>query len=248
MKIMQINLWMGRMAKGLMRYIEKEHPDVICMQEVSNADFEVMLPDRMFDILARIKEVSGLEHEYFSPRYSIDVAGGTAPFGNAILSRFPFESTKTVQIEHTTVEHVTARSYQHNVNNLQVVRISANSVSWTIANNHGHHELEPLGNHESVAAMLRIVDELKGVDGPLVFCGDLNVMPESPAMRVFDGWMDDIVAHSGVTTTLARVNVDRDVVCDHILVNDRVAVKSFKVDDVIISDHYPLVAELEVQK
>lgn len=247
MKVMQINLWMGRMAKGLMRYIEKEQPDVICMQEVSNADFEVMLPDRMFDILSRIKEASGLEYEYFSPRYSIDVAGGTAPFGNAILSRFPFESTKTVQIEHSTVEHVTAENYQHNVNNLQVVTLVEQDTVWTIANNHGHHELEPLGNDESVAAMHKIAETLRRTEGPLVLCGDLNVVAESRAMRVFDDWMDDIVSHSGAITTLARLNIDRDVVCDHILVNNSVEVKSFKVDDVVVSDHYPLVAELEVK-
>jgi endonuclease/exonuclease/phosphatase family metal-dependent hydrolase len=245
MKIMQINIWMGRMAQGLMRYIEDEQPDVICMQEVFNADFEVMRPDRMFDILSRLKGLSGLEYEYFSPTYSLDIAGGTAPYGNAILSRFPFEKAETIQIEHSTLEHVTAANYQHNVNNLQIVTLVKENRTWTIANNHGHHELEPLGNGESVAAMQRIAEVLRMVDGPLVFCGDLNVVAESLAMRAFDGWMDDIVTHSGAKTTLARLNVDRDVVCDHILVNDSVSVKSFKVDDVIVSDHYPLVAELE---
>jgi endonuclease/exonuclease/phosphatase (EEP) superfamily protein YafD len=116
---------------------------------------------------------------------------------------------------------------------------------WTIANHHGHHEYDPDGNDESVAAMGRVADALRDVSGPLVLCGDLNVVPESRAMRVFDGWLDDVVAHSGAKTTLSGINVDRDVVCDHILVNDRVAVKDFKVDTVIVSDHYPLVAIIE---
>lgn len=245
MKIMQINVWMGRMAKGLMRYIEKEQPDVICMQEVFNGDFEVPYPDRMFDILCRLKEASGLEHEYFSLRYSVDIAGGTVPFGNAILSRFPFLSQKTIQTENTVIEHVTSENHVPNVLNLQIVTIAVDGETWTIANHHGHHELDPAGNEASIAGMQKVAAALQNSTGPLVFTGDLNLWTESPAMRVFDGWLDDIVTHSNVKTTLARINIDRDVVCDHMLVNDQVAVKSFKVDAVIVSDHYPLVAELE---
>lgn len=244
MKIMQLNIWAGRMARGLIRYIEKEQPDVICMQEVFNADFAVPTPDRMFDIFSRLKEVSGLQYDYFSMRYSVDVIGRTAPYGNAILSRFPIKSAQTIQIEKNVLEHVTAESDIYNATNLQIVTIDVDGQVWTIANHHGHHDLDPAGNEESVAAMQRVADSLRDIQGPLVLCGDLNVWPESPAMRVFDGWLDDIVAQSGATSTLARINVDRDVVCDHILVNDNVMVKSFKVDEVIISDHYPLVAEL----
>lgn len=247
MKVIQLNIWMGRMAQGLTRYVEKEQPDIICMQEVFNGSTEVVRPDRMFDILRRLKESSGLEYEYFSPNYSVDVGGDTAPYGNAILSRYPFESAQTFQIERALIEHVTAATYQHNVSNLQVITFRHDETTWTIANHHGHHEIEPEGSEESVAAMQRVVDCLRNRTGPLVLCGDLNIWPESPAMRVFDGWLDDIVLRSGATTTLARINVDRDVVCDHILVNDQVAVHSIRVDDVVVSDHYPLVAELEVK-
>lgn len=247
MKILQINIWAGRMARGLVRYIELEQPDVICMQEVFNGDFEVPCPDRMFDILSRIKQASGLEHEYFSMRYSIDVTGSTVPYGNAILSRFPFESVRTIQTEHSVIEHMTAENSDPYINNLQVVTVEADQSVWTIANHHGHYKTDPNGDEESVGAMQRVAEELQGIDGPLVLCGDLNVWPESPVMRVFDGWLDDIVVHSGAKTTISHINVDRDVVCDHVLINDKVAVKSFKVDDVIISDHYPLVAELETK-
>lgn len=247
MKIIQLNIWAGRMARGLMSYLEKEQPDVVCMQEVFNADFEVPTPDRVFDSLSRLKAASGLQHEYFSMRYSVDVAGGTAPYGNAILSRFPLQSAQTIQIEKDVLEHVTWQSDTYNANNLQIVTVNSDGQIWAIVNHHGHHEVDPAGNETSVIAMQRVADSLRGVQGPLVLCGDLNVWPESPAMRVFDGWLDDIVARSSATSTLARINVDRDVVCDHILVNNAITVKNFKVDEVIISDHYPLVAELGVK-
>ncbi len=217
------------------------------MQEVFHSDHAVALPDRMFQIVSLIKDASGLEHEYFSMRYSVDIAGLTVPYGNVVLSRFPFTSARTIQIENEIIEHVTTENEVRNVNNLQIVTLDVDGSSWTIANHHGHHEYDPNGNEESVAAMRRVADALREVEGPLVLCGDLNVLPESPAMRVFDGWLDDIVVRSGAKTTLARINVDRDVVCDHVLVNDRVVVKNFRVDDVIISDHYPLIAELEVK-
>jgi endonuclease/exonuclease/phosphatase family metal-dependent hydrolase len=79
---------------------------------------------------------------------------------------------------------------------------------------------------------------------PLVLCGDLNITTESPALRVFDGWLDDLIrAQPNITTTLTRVNVDRDVVCDHVLVSDDVIVDDFKVSNALISDHYPLILQ-----
>lgn len=245
-KIIQLNAWQGRLARGLMSYIEKEKADIICLQEVFNGDFEVPCPDRMFDIGRRLKEASGLEYEYFSKRFTLDVANGTLPYGNVILSRFPFMQTKTIQTENKIVEHINKDNYLNNATNLQIVQIEVDGQVLTIANHHGHHELDPLGNADSVEAMSKVANELRSVSGPLILCGDLNVIYESEAMRVFDGWMKSLPVEYGAKSTLTGLNIKRDVVCDHILVNDKVVVENFKVDDAVVSDHCPLVAQIGV--
>jgi endonuclease/exonuclease/phosphatase family metal-dependent hydrolase len=217
------------------------------MQEVFNADFEVPSPDRMFNILSLLKEASGLEYVYFSKRSSTDIAGGTAPYGNAILSRYPFVSTDTIQIENSVVEHMTIDNEVKNGINLQIVQIEEGGHTWTIANHHGHHEPDPDGNEDSIRAMARVAEVLKEyvTAAPLVLCGDLNVQPTSPVMRVFDGWLDDVITKSGAISTLTGINVARDIVCDHILINDKVNVRHFNVSDEIVSDHCPVVIEVE---
>ena len=244
MKITQLNVWQGRMPRALMRFFEHERPDIICLQEVFDSDVDIPYPDRMFDILARIKQAAGLEYVYFSPTFSIEVTGETAFHGNAILSRYPLITTETIQIEQNFIKHMTVKNKTNNIRNLQITQLDINGRIWTIANHHAHHSIDPLGDDMSVDKMQKVAEILRRKGTPLVLCGDLNITAESPAMRVFDGWLDDLIrAQSNVTTTLARVNVDRDVVCDHVLVSDDVIVDDFKVSNALISDHYPLILQ-----
>ena len=80
MKLLQLNIWMGRLTWAASRFIEAEKPDIICLQEAYQTDANVKFPDRMFDCLDIIKETSGLEYVYFSPVLSMDIADGTADF------------------------------------------------------------------------------------------------------------------------------------------------------------------------
>lgn len=252
MKIITLNIWMGRLGRGLLRYVAQEQPDVLCMQEVFAGDTIVPIPDRMFDILRRIQEIGEYPHVYFSPRYSIDIAGRETEYGNAILSKHPISSSRVVACGGEPLRHVSEDNQQKNITNLQLVTVESPEGSATVANHHGYHvgssdviklSDTSLGDENSVAAMEHVVAELRKVEGPLVMCGDLNVRPESPAMRCYDGFLRNLTAEHGIATTLNKLNVDIDVPCDYILVNDFIEVTSFRRGDEIISDHYPLVME-----
>lgn len=62
---------------------------------------------------------------------------------------------------------------------------------------------------------------------PLIFAGDLNVNPNTPAMGLFDGWLEDLTKTYDTTDTLSPLGKVRDVACDHILTSTDVHVRSF---------------------
>ena len=83
-------------------------------------------------------------------------------------------------------------------------------------------------------------------EGPLVMCGDLNIIHESPAFRSL-GFLRDLTFENKVETTLSGMKFDGKVPCDHILVNEAIEVKDFQVLPEIVSDHLALMAEVEVR-
>lgn len=87
---------------------------------------------------------------------------------------------------------------------------------------------------------------LSGVSGPLILAGDLNVRTESPAMRVFDGWLEDLTDTHKIKDTLTAFGKVREVPCDHILVSEEVKVLKFEVSNALVSDHTPLILEFDI--
>lgn len=251
MKLMQLNVWMGKLSWAAERFIEQEQPDIVCLQEVFRAERDIMIPDRMFQCLDLLQEASGLDYCYFSPTMGVSIAGVTADFGNAILSRYPLQASETIFTHGEYTKNfapTTSEETAHTIpRNMQIVEVVTNEGIVTVINHHGHWEATPLGTEKSIEKMKRVAERARQVEGALILAGDLNVTPESEVMRMFDGWLTDEVAHSDARTTLSKVGRPLDVVCDHILTNDHVYTKKFSVETVMISDHLPLLMEFELK-
>src|SRR6478752_2385525 len=97
MKLMQINLWGGRIQRPMLDLITAEAPDVILAQEVYAYPFSVPYssPWGYFSILERIAKAGGYEHSYFSPSSTFTMFGRQLSYGNAILSKFPLTDAIT---------------------------------------------------------------------------------------------------------------------------------------------------------
>jgi endonuclease/exonuclease/phosphatase family metal-dependent hydrolase len=93
--------------------------------------------------------------------------------------------------------------------------------------------------------MARVASHLRKLSGPLVVCGDFNIIHESIAMRPLD-FLTDLTHEHGIKNTLTGLKFNGSVACDHILVNDQVSVKDFQVLDAVVSDHKALMPEIDI--
>lgn len=243
MKILQLNVWMGKVEGNLRRFLESNEFDVICMQEVfASQSREEHLSRLCFD-LSRIIKASGLSHVFFSPNWSSKIAGGDMELGNLILSRIPFIETFSEFVNGEYHDNTILGEKVGNNLNIQIAKLEN---GFTVVNHHGFWRPDPMGDDDTIKAFTKVGQIVRRLDnGPLVMCGDLNIIHDSPAMRPLD-FLRDLTHDHNIKTTLSRLKYDGEVACDHILVNERVKVYDFKIHPDLVSDHLALSANLEV--
>lgn len=245
-KLVQLNLWFGKLLHPALQFVADEKPDILCLQEVFDAEDEVLMPDLMFNSLAHLKQRGEFPYVYFSPTFTMRVANTRASFGNAILSKYPLADTETVFIngvfnhDHGHIPHIV------NTRNFQLATVEIGDKKLSLVNHQGYWEPTPIGSETSVVMMHKVHRRIENLPRPLIFAGDFNVIAASKAMRVFDSYLEDLTATHELQTTLSELGKVSDVACDHILVSPDVSVIDFHVDERLISDHFALVMEFEL--
>ena len=193
MKLLQLNTWMGKLNLPIMRFLEAERPDILCLQEVfSSPDGEILVPD-IFGGLEVITQATGHQHCFFAPTWSNTYGGATVHFGTAIISKFPLLDQETIFINGRYDPHPAQKLESINNRHLQLARVEAGGTSFTVANQHAYWQLDPLGNQTTIDSMAKVKARLQAVQTPLIFAGDLNITSDSPAMRVFDDFLEDLI-------------------------------------------------------
>lgn len=240
MKVLQLNVWMGKVEGTLQRFLEQNDFDVICLQEVMASENQTTHLSRLCFDLSRIVKASRMPHCFFAPNFSSRLGNGSFELGNAILSRAPIVEQTSEFIHGEFLENVVLGESPANNLNLQLAKLENGA---TIVNHHGFWRPNPMGDEESVKAFQKVGEIVRQIEGPLVMCGDLNIVHSSPAFRPLD-FLRDLTDEYQVETTLSGLKFDGAVACDHILVNDLVEVQDFTVRPELVSDHLAVTAEV----
>ena len=162
--------------------------------------------------------------------------------GNVILSRYPIVKAETKLLHG---EYIDSMIFEQGDDHAYFAQKIWLENGLCVVNYHGYWLPNPIGDDETVRCMQLVADWIKEETGPVVMCGDLNVIAESPAMRTLD-FLTDLTPQNNVKTTLQNLKFVKDVACDHILINDQVTAKNFTVHDNLVSDHKTISAEIEL--
>lgn len=246
MKLMQLNVWMGRLTPQILRLIEVEQPDILTTQEMFDADGPVVFPDNMMDCLQQIRDSGGFDHVFFSPTWAMQIAHQTAQFGNAIFSKFPIAAQESFFTNGAFVADMTPATRTANSRNAQIITLDIQGRALNLINHHAHWEVTPEGSDISVEKMQMVADRVRALQGPIIMAGDLNLNPGTPAMKVWDGLLEDLTATHQLQSTLSVLGKVQNVACDHVLVNDQVRVTDYHISDALVSDHNAVIMEFEL--
>ena len=85
MKLLQLNIWAGRLLPAILKLIDQEQPDILCLQEVLSSSKEIRVPAIAFNSLERIQDRTGHTHSFFSPMFSTTFASHKVSYRYTII-------------------------------------------------------------------------------------------------------------------------------------------------------------------
>jgi endonuclease/exonuclease/phosphatase family metal-dependent hydrolase len=158
--------WRAR-RQAIVRELWRRHPDIVCLQEVVDNE-----RGNQAEWLAR---VSG----DWSVAYAGEPVGDLGRFGNAILSRWPIETSASAQLPHVPDEADVQRLVLHARTN--GVDIFTTHLSWQL------HDAAL--RERQVQALSQFVTERSDPASPFgpVIAGDFNAEPDATAIRYLCG-------------------------------------------------------------
>jgi endonuclease/exonuclease/phosphatase family metal-dependent hydrolase len=243
-KIIQLNIWGGKLGQQIIDFLHDEQPDFVCMQEVN--DLKGRAGYKFFATLDEIKDEAGFAHSFMSPTYSSRYMERELEYGNAILSQRPLAASETIFTRGKYMRHFDVTKDDGNIRNLQHATIQVGGKDLHILNHHGYHiHGSKAGDHESLEAMQHIARVIGTLGGPVILCGDFNLAPDSESLTIINEKLTNLSVKHGLKRTYNQFN-SIDEVCDYIFVNDQVKVQRFKMSEALISDHKALLLEFEL--
>lgn len=243
MKILQLNCWSARLEQQVIDLINKEKPDIVCLQEAISIEGSTM---GIFASVQMLQEETGLNYLHFSPTLSANYMHRKADFGNAILSAHPFSHTNTVFTGKTYVEDFDSTKDDYNIRNLQHITIALESGdNLHILNHHGHHiHQHKNGDEETMKQCKQIADYITKLEGKIILTGDFNLAPHSESIEQLNSTLNNLCTRHNLTTTRNELTPKNEV-CDYIFINDEIEEKEFKVAEEVVSDHSALILAFE---
>ena len=241
MKLLQANIWGGRLEKQVLELLKAEQADIVCLQEA------ISLPGDggLFVTIEQLQERCSYAYVYTSPVFSFGFMGKEAHFGNTILSKLPLLETDTT---FTRLQHKANFSFDdddYNVRNLQHASVVIGDRTLHILNHHGHHiPSHKDGDRETERQCSIIAEKISKLDGPIILAGDFNLAPHSKSLEKINQILTNLSIEAGLETTRTQLTHKKEV-CDYIFVNDDVQVQSFRALDDIASDHKALILEFD---
>lgn len=170
-------------------------------------------------------------HFYFARAIYV---GGTSPYGNALLSRYPIKSAETVMIPDPETRNGT---HNYETRCLLKAEIDVAGGLNVVVTHFG------LNSEEQVNAVKTVCDNLPSER--CVLMGDFNATPENPVLVPIKERMCD-TAKAFDCEKLSFPSDKPEIKIDYMFTSKDISVLSADILEIVLSDHRPYVAEIEV--
>lgn len=243
MKLFQLNIWGGRLDLAPINLIKQHNPDIINLQEVYSSGSAGANPLNTREV---IHEELSYPSDYYSPVMGCNFSKFYTDFGNLVLAKQPFRSTRTVFTEGAYNGNFVPGEDDYNIRCFQHVEIDLNGESLHVINYHGYHvHGNKNGNEKTFKHCQMIADYIATLTGKIVLSGDFNLAPGSESIAVLNKSLRNLISEFSVESTrnyLAKP-ASQPVPVDYIFVSNDVEVKHFEVSPEVVSDHAALILE-----
>lgn len=241
--------------------IKQNNPDVICMQEVVGS----LKNENAINYLPAIMKEAGFSEQHFAFNTKLDF-DGNHNFGILILSKLPIVKKEIVS------------NYPHDYNSIyQFTDLVNGADTFRVINLHlqslkfSEQQVKQMENldkdvNDNIKASKGIISKLKtgylrrqkqsekiaqtiaNSPYPVVVSGDFNDLPNSYAYHNIGKNLKNAFAEKGFGLGRTYRNISPTLRIDNIFVSPTFSIEQYQKVDARLSDHYPLIVDLQLKK
>ena len=252
-KFIQVNMYKGKYLDALVDFLKREKADIISMQEVTTLENN-LYEDKSVNLFELLKQRLG-----YNGVFHADVVLESNPdafFGNAVFSKWPIEKSQVVLLK--TFRPVTKNEYEKNAGNVWSL-LARHMLDATIdldgfkihaISVHGRRIAPPSDDPENVRQAQVMAYHLKSLgEQHYVLGGDFNMPPGTKTIGEISAVAKNLMDGLNIKQTLnPRVHElgNKGYLVDFIFCSKGFKLLSLSVPELTVSDHLPVIAELEL--
>lgn len=168
---------------------------------------------------------------------------GTSPYGNAIVTKYPFKTIETIRIPDSEETDEINREGEpvHYESRIIIKAVFENEdKGFCILVTH-----MGLAESERRNAVKTLCDLIDKIEIPLIFMGDFNSTPDDEILSPLFERLEDTNSVSSNPDTPTFASYEPEIKIDYILYKGLKCTHA-KTIEVIVSDHYPIIAEFDI--
>jgi endonuclease/exonuclease/phosphatase family metal-dependent hydrolase len=251
MRIITLNTWGGREMEPLLDFFQRHaaDTDIFCLQEVLDTD-EQKTSTRADEKPARgdiFRRISAVLKDFDGAFARFDGKPNRLALAMFVRQSMPhapiIDFVAYAPPKPPDVERHFSRKLQYTI-------ADAGGRRVLVVNFHGlWQEGGKIDTPDRLAQSRSVKDFLKKHDGPIVLCGDFNLLPETESLAILSEGMRELVTEMKIPKTRTSLyrhydNPDEPNFADYMLTTPDLEVKRFEVLPDIVSDHSPLLLDI----
>jgi endonuclease/exonuclease/phosphatase family metal-dependent hydrolase len=248
-KFLSLNLWHGTLIDGCVEFLKNQDADIVILQEVHDGN-EENLPNQ-YRSLGIIKEKLDYPYIDFVPALLFHDPAGNSLEGNAILSKFKIADQSHLFFREKFDENYHDEPEQFSIcpRVLEHAKLETPAGEVNVYNFQGVWDLDGDNYTDRRREMSeKIIAEIK--DKPNVLLGgDTNAKPTNQAIKNIEQYLTSVFG-TALKSTFNMRHKDNPgyatAAVDMLFVSPNIKILNKECPDVDISDHFPVVASLEI--
>ncbi len=248
-KFIQVNMYKGKYLNELIQFLTDEDPDFISLQEVSGGA-DNLCEDRNISLFVYLKDQLSL---FGSEKHDYDLIDVSGYMGNAVLSKHKLIDTKVIPLKsYVQIDLKTSKDqnfWPNGPRHLLDCTFTVDGSYIHAMSVHGAWTAPPADTDETLRQAGIIADYLKNTNEPFLLGGDFNNVIQSKTIGLISEVSNNFLLNSGILeTTNPKVHkiAPRGYLIDFIFASRDIKLKKLTVPRITVSDHLPVIAEVEV--
>ena len=250
LKIIQINIFKGKYLDNLVQFLKVEDADFITMQEVSRGI--VSNHTSSVDIFSYLMDTLGLNGVFHN---DVEVVGHPDVLhGNGVLTKYRILESSQIPLKRnrplTVREFGDRKFFPVFPRSIVDAKVDVSGALIHALSLHGAWTAPPTDNAETLRQSELIAKHLKSLDEPFIMGADMNTTPKMQVIKLIEKAAQNFMKGSGIKrTTHPQVHkvAYKELLVDYIFASKEFKRLSIKAPAVLVSDHLPVVAEVELE-